>query len=182
MKETIAIEAVLLPVSINATQVQWGIAGGGEQAYEKLRLILKYGQKINVTVMAELIDERIKRLADAHHHLTLLEKEFNPSDLGAIGLLVVATENKILDEKIHSQARQRNVMVYVPSDLSISDFVLNKTVLQGPPHSENLTVKKNWWQKNSEQSWKNLTSKLILVFLLVVVGHFLISYLPFPSF
>jgi uncharacterized protein len=34
---------------------------------------------------------------------------------------------------------------------------------------------------NTDQSWKNLTSKLILAFLLMVVGHIIISYLPLPS-
>ena len=34
---------------------------------------------------------------------------------------------------------------------------------------------------NSDQWWKSLTSKLILVFLLMVLGHIIISYLPLPS-
>ncbi|HYH15560.1 MAG TPA: sulfite exporter TauE/SafE family protein, partial [Flavisolibacter sp.] len=39
-----------------------------------------------------------------------------------------------------------------------------------------------WFQRNSEQMWRRLASQLVFAFLLMVLGHILISYLPLPSF
>lgn len=181
MKETIASGTVLLPVSINAELVNWGIAGGGDMAYEKLRSLLKHGSKVSVTIIGTEIEERIKVLAENKPGIVVHEKEWELSDFTGIGMLIIATGNKILDEKIQAQAKQLNILVFVGSDHELSDFVISKTVLHGPPVNGHMAEKKTWLQKNTEQSWKNLTSKLIFAFLLMVVGHIIISYLPLPT-
>ncbi|MFL5811226.1 MAG: hypothetical protein ACJ749_17020, partial [Flavisolibacter sp.] len=76
MKETIASGTVLLPVSINAALVNWGIAGGGEMAYEKLRSLQKHGNKISVRIIATVIDEKMKRLAESMPGVIVQEKEW----------------------------------------------------------------------------------------------------------
>jgi uncharacterized membrane protein YfcA len=181
MKETIASGTVLLPVSINAEMVNWGIAGGGEMAYEKLRSLLKHGNKISVTITGTEIGEKMRSLAEGRPSIVVHEKEWEQSDLQGIGLLIIATGNKILDEKIQAQAKQMNILVFVGSDHELSDFVISRTVLHGPPVNASTPEKKSWLQKNTEQSWKSLTSKLIFAFLLMVVGHIIISYLPLPT-
>jgi uncharacterized membrane protein YfcA len=181
MKETIAAGTVLLPVSINAELVNWGIAGGGEMAYEKLRYLLKHGNKLSITIIGKEIEEKIRHLAGNKPGIVLHEKEWEQSDFSGIGMLIVATGNKILDEKIQAQAKQMNILAFVGSDHELSDFIISRTVLHGPPMNAPLPEKKSWLQKNTEQSWKNLTSKLIFAFLLMVVGHIIISYLPLPT-
>jgi uncharacterized membrane protein YfcA len=182
MKErTLASQAVLLPVSLNAGQLQWGIAGGGPEAYEKLRVLLQYSDKLSVTVIAGAVDERIKRLGDTNSHLMVLEKEFEISDVPGINMLIIATGNQILDEKIQSQAKQQNVLVQTGSVIELSDFVLSRNNSLVPEVNGKPALVKHRPKKNTEQIWRSLTSKLILAFLLMVIGHIVISYLPLPS-
>jgi uncharacterized membrane protein YfcA len=176
MKDTIPVtEKITLPIAINAANVQWGIAGGGEKAYEKLKLLLQHSGKITVTVIAKEVEDRIKAMVTNHPHLVILEKEFELSDIGNINLLLIATGNKILDEQIYSNVKQLNVLAYVGGGSKLSDFALYKT----PSLNGKAIPKKHW--SNTEQNWKKLTSRLILVFLIMVVGHIIISYLPLPS-
>lgn len=175
MANTTAVKASLLPLSINGRQVQWGVAGGGANALEQLQHLLQYGKPVSVTVMAPEVSAELRQLAALHPGVTVVERELSGTDLAAIHLLVVATGNDILDQKIQSQARQYNCLVYT-GDADGSDFAWTgpPVEIQAPPRSR--------LAFNTEQSWRSLTSKLILAFFLMVVGHIIISYLPLPSF
>lgn len=177
---SILSETVLLPVSINTRQVQLAIAGGGDAAYEKLKQVLNYSDKISTTVIAREINEKIKKLSEANRRVTIVEKEYEHSDVANITMLIVATGNKILDEKILSQAKQQNKLVNI-DDEQLSDFVFTKNLVQPVPLNGNLKAR-SFFQKNTEQWWKSITSKLILAFFLMVIGHIIISYLPLSSF
>ncbi len=173
----------LFPVSINAMQVQWGIAGGGMDAFEKLTLLLDDYPQLSITLMASAINDHIKKLAAVHENVNLLEKDFDFRDISNAGLLIVATGNEILDEKIQAEAQLHNKLVFVADDLLSSDFVFPVKTIQHAP-AETVIKKRTFqgFQSNSEQSWRRLTSKIILAFLLMVLGHIIISYLPMPSF
>jgi len=183
MNESLTINGnVLLPVTINASQVHWGIAGGGEEALEKLSLLLKSSSSFHITVVSPDVHDVIRNLSETHDSVQLIERPVDAESLDGINMLIVATGNKILDEKIYSEARQRNILVYVGDENSMSDFVFPaKKIQHVPPHQK---VKSSFHRRiisNSEQSWRNLTSKLILAFLLMVLGHLIISYLPLPT-
>lgn len=177
MQQTVVSDTVFVPVSINALQVQWGIAGGGAEALEKLKVLLSAGN-LPVIIIAPEIGKELAELARSKPEITLLEKEFD-AGLDGVQCLIVATGNAVLDEKIQSEARARGILVYVGSDASLSDFILSGTQ---EPEIKTKKDTRYWWSKNSEQSWRNLTSKLIFAFLLMVIGHIIISYLPLPSF
>src|SRR5690349_7921395 len=123
MKQTIRIgEKKLMPLTLNAGQWQWGVAGGGIKAYEKIQLLLNYADGSSVTVISAEISEEIKALVPTHQ-IQILEKEFEPADGFDLNMLVIATGNHILDEKIASQAKQQGIMLQVGENEALSDFI-----------------------------------------------------------
>jgi uncharacterized membrane protein YfcA len=183
MSELLSINGnVLFPVSINASQIRWGIAGGGDDALEKLSVLLKSSPSLNITVVSPEVNDIIRELSEKNESLQLVERTVDAESLEGINMLIVATGNKVLDEKIYSEAKQQNILVYAGDENSMSDFVFPAKKIQ--PVVPHVKVKKGINGRiasNSEQWWNKLTSRLILAFLLMVVGHLVISYLPLPT-
>jgi len=175
MNDTITLsKKVLIPLRINAHEVKWLVIGGGLKALETVNLLLNYSNKFQITIISDSIENSIKETAIKYSTIHVLEKGYEISNLAGFNMVVVATGNKILDEKIHADAKQLNALVYVPANSQLSDFVL------AGKHDVEQNTNNNWFQRNTDTPWKNLASKLIWAFVLMVVGYVLISYLPLP--
>jgi uncharacterized membrane protein YfcA len=180
MKQTVVRSEKALPVFINADDLQWTVIGNGKLVYENVRLLVQHSENISVRIVAEYMGDELKALVRSRN-VALAEKEFELSDLDDTDMLIVNTGNAVLDDKIQSDAKQRKILVFKPCFPGESDFTLVERVK--PVNGVNGTVKLPAirGQQNTEQWWKSLASKFVLVFLLMVVGHLIISYLPLPS-
>jgi uncharacterized membrane protein YfcA len=175
MKDTMVLsKKVLLPLKLNAHEVQWLVVGGETKAFDAITQLLGYSHKFSITVIAEDIDASIKRVAERHHSVKLIEKAYEPGDLSKSNMIIIATGNKVLDEKIHAEAKQQNLLVYLAANSQMSDFAI-----AGKEEVEH-TLNNQWFQRNTDRPWKNLATKLIWAFVLMVVGYIIISYLPLP--
>jgi hypothetical protein len=173
-------DTILLPVLLNAVDRQWLVVGGGEAAKNCLRLLVQQSDQLDITVVGPEIAPEIHQMAASNPRIRVYERSFEISDLEGVHLLIAATDSPYVDEKIRQEAGQRNILVYAVETAEGSDFILS-----APPTKANVPRKKRdqWFQfwRTSDQSWKSFTSKLILVFFLMVLGHIIISYLPLPS-
>jgi uncharacterized membrane protein YfcA len=175
MKDTMVLsKKVLVPLKINAQEVQWLVVGGGTKAFDAITQLLGYSHKFSITVVAEEMDASIKRVAERHHSVKLIERTYEPGDLSNSNMIIIATGNKILDEKIHAEAKQQNLLVFLPSNSQTGDFSI-----AGKEEVEH-TLNNQWFQRNTDKPWKSLATKLIWAFVLMVVGYIIISYLPLP--
>src|SRR5215203_335975 len=175
MNDTITLsKKVLIPLRINAHEVKWLVIGGGLKALETVNLLLNYSNKFQITIISDSIENSIKETAIKYSTIHVLEKGYEISNLAGFNMVVVATGNKILDEKIHADAKQLNALVYVPANSQLSDFVL------AGKHDVEQNTNNNWFQRNTDTPLKNIAAKLIWAFVLMVVGYVLISYLPLP--
>jgi uncharacterized membrane protein YfcA len=175
MKDTMVLsKKVLVPLKINAQEVQWLVVGGGTKAFDAITQLLGYSHKFSITVVAEEMDASIKRVAERHHSVKLIERTYEPGDLSNSNMIIIATGNKILDEKIHAEAKQQNLLVFLPSNSQTGDFSI-----AGKEEVEH-TLNNQWFQRNTDKPWKSLATKLIWGFVLMVVGYIIISYLPLP--
>jgi uncharacterized membrane protein YfcA len=168
------VPVVEVPVRIKASEVHWKVIGGGEDALKQTRLLVDYETNISLSVIAEKISADISTLKKKHPRLKLIERTYETADLNN-GLVIIATGNQHLDRKIQLEARQLNTMVYLPSHIQESDFVLTEK-------QTSLSNRSNWYQRNTDLPWKKLVSGLVIVFVLMVLGHIIISSLPLPSF
>jgi uncharacterized membrane protein YfcA len=181
MKDAVVItEKNTLPLALQAHAVQWLVVGGGAPSYQSLKMLLQHASDLPVTVIAEDASAEIKKLTEKYGNILLEERNHEPADLQKAGLAIIATGNKILDEKIHSEAKQLGLLAFLPDNPLLSDFVIHKKT-ESPVQAAGMKYRIRRAGTNSDQWWKSLTSKLILVFLLMVLGHIIISYLPLPS-
>jgi uncharacterized membrane protein YfcA len=175
MKDAMVLsKKVLVPLKINAQEVQWLVVGGGTKAFDAITQLLGYSHKFSITVVAEEMDASIKRVAERHHSVKLIERTYEPGDLSNSNMIIIATGNKILDEKIHAEAKHQNLLVFLPSNSQTGDFSI-----AGKEEVEH-TLNNQWFQRNTDKPWKSLATKLIWGFVLMVVGYIIISYLPLP--
>jgi uncharacterized membrane protein YfcA len=175
MKETIVVtKKQMIPLKINAQEMHWLVVGGGEKAFEVVSRLLRFSEGLSLSVIAESFVKEFESAAAQFPSLNVIERKYDTSDFSRSNLVIVATENKVLDEKIYAEAKQQNALVYIPSHPQLSDFYF----LKEPDRIEPATIHV---KKNSEKYWKGLASKLILAFLLIVIGHIVISYLPLPT-
>jgi len=181
MKNNIIRSQNLLPIWFNTLNVQWIIIGGSLTACERIKLLLHYSNQVSITIIAEEVTGEIKELASLHRNLTIIERGHIVSDFEPAHMLIIATGNKILDEKIQAEAKQQNRLAYVADDVHLSDFILSKTAFPVSVNNHSKSTSTYKLQQTTEQSWRRITSKLILVFLLMVLGHIIISSLPLPS-
>src|SRR4029079_5406307 len=116
----------MLPLKINVHEMQWLVVGGGEKAHEVVNRLLKFSDDIPLFVIAENFEKHFETLVQKHHSINFIERKYETSDLSRSNMIVIATGNKILDEKIYAEAKQQNALVYLPSNPQLSDFYFLK--------------------------------------------------------
>jgi uncharacterized membrane protein YfcA len=182
MKEAvIRTKSSMLPLWFPSKDLNWVVIGGGELARQQLITLLQHAPESRVTVIAEEIEKGISSLVEKHKGLHLVNRAYSQQDLNPETFLVITTENKILDEKIAAEARQLQVKHFLPLAADQSDFVLEKKYEPAINGMAARNIRLHRMGETSDRTWRSITSKLILAFLLMVLGHIIISYLPFPS-
>ena len=181
MKEAVAtVTDVQVPLQVTSPDLEWLVIGGGRQAFETLSQLLQNGQQLSVTVVAPVLSKEVEVLLAAHKYVQVVRKEYDTYDFTEAHFVIAATDNEALNECIRNEATLHRVLVYTPDAPHLSDFSLaaqtaKSEYLKKEPRSL-------WFQPNSEQVWRRLASQLVFAFLLMVLGHIIISYLPLPSF
>jgi uroporphyrin-III C-methyltransferase/precorrin-2 dehydrogenase/sirohydrochlorin ferrochelatase len=105
------------------------VAGGGEQAAQKVRLLAKTPARIRV--VAEAANAELRTLA-ARGAVTLIERGFAGADLNDIRLAYVATGDRTQDEMISALAQARGVPVNVVDAPGLSTFITPAIVDRDP--------------------------------------------------
>ncbi|MGZ8537991.1 MAG: precorrin-2 dehydrogenase/sirohydrochlorin ferrochelatase family protein, partial [Flavisolibacter sp.] len=125
MKDTIVRSGkALLPVMINTDDLQWAVVGSGSLVYENIKLLAAHSTEISIVLFAEYFGDELKSLVRAHSNIELIEKEYEPTDLDEIDMLIIDTGNHVLNEKVQADAHQRNIFVFIPASPMESDFTI----------------------------------------------------------
>ena len=114
------------PVMLDLRGERCLVVGGGEVALRKAKGLLGTGAK--VTVVAPMIDERLRGLAGA----TVEERPFRATDLHGVRLAVVATDDATLNRTVARDARDLGVLVNVVDCPALCSFILPATLKRGP--------------------------------------------------
>src|SRR5215213_6054912 len=127
MKDTIVLtKKQMIPLKINVQEMQWLVVGGGEKAFEVVSRLLRFSESISLSVVAESFVKGFETLGTSHSSIHIVERKYDASDFSRSNMVIVVTENKILDEKIYAEAKQQNALVYIPSHPQLSDFYFLK--------------------------------------------------------
>ncbi|MEO5599491.1 MAG: bifunctional precorrin-2 dehydrogenase/sirohydrochlorin ferrochelatase [Cyclobacteriaceae bacterium] len=121
----------LFPVFLKLEELDTLIVGGGNVGLEKLNALLKSSPAAKVTIVAPGIKEEIKAIASAHRHIRIIERKFRVRDLQNKDLILLATDDRDLHERIKMLARKRRLLVNVADTPDLCDFYLGSVVTKG---------------------------------------------------
>jgi precorrin-2 dehydrogenase / sirohydrochlorin ferrochelatase len=107
---------MFLPISLNITNKEILIIGGGKVAYHKIKLILPYTS--NLRIIAKEVCDEIKAL-----NLFYTEKAYEKSDLKDSFLVYACTNIIELNQQVHKDAQELKILVNVVDNPPLCDFV-----------------------------------------------------------
>lgn len=96
------------PLFLDARKLNVLIVGAGEVAARKLELIMK--TPATITVVAPWVCDTVKQL-EQNEKVTLIEREFENSDLTHKDMVFIATDKGDVNQHIHDLARANKVLV-----------------------------------------------------------------------
>jgi uroporphyrin-III C-methyltransferase/precorrin-2 dehydrogenase/sirohydrochlorin ferrochelatase len=105
------------------------VAGGGEQAAQKVRLLSKTSARI--TVVAEAVTDELRDLAQ-QNVIAMVGRPFLAGDLDGQRLVYAATGDRILDATVSQAAQARGIPVNVVDVPELSTFITPAIVDRAP--------------------------------------------------
>jgi siroheme synthase, N-terminal domain len=121
----------LFPVFLQLNRLHTLLVGGGSVALEKLTALLGNSPEATITLVAKEISSTVRAYAKNYPGVRLFERVFEPQDLQGIDLVVVASNNAALNQRIRRECRERRLLVNVADKPDLCDFYLGSVVKKG---------------------------------------------------
>ena len=120
------------PVFLDLKERPCLVIGGGAVATRKVKNLLNAGAK--VIVISPQMSQPLKEMAQHQkgEQLTLIEREFQPSDIAIAFLVVAATDQADVNAQIAEQAHQANTPVNVADNPKLCSFIFPSTLDRSP--------------------------------------------------
>jgi len=109
------------PILLNIQGKKCLVVGGGEVALRKARMLLEHGAIVEIVSPAFCpeLNELAKDSA-----VRAIHKDYEPEDLNDALLVVAATDDARINEKVAAEARKTGILVNVVDKPDISDFIV----------------------------------------------------------
>ncbi len=121
----------LYPIFLKVHAFETLLVGGGNVGLEKLTFLLKSSPNAKVTVVAKFFKQEVIDLAAKHPSVTLHERSFEERDLEEKQMLILATDNPSLHEKVKAIANEKGILTNVADTPEMCDFYLGGIVTKG---------------------------------------------------
>lgn len=121
----------LFPIFLKLEQLETLIVGGGNVGLEKLTGLLKSSPGVRVTLVADRFHPEVYLIARDFSNVKLVDRKFRNRDLQGKDLLILATDDRTLHERIRVLARKRRMIVNVADTPELCDFYLGSVVTKG---------------------------------------------------
>lgn len=191
-KKRITAAAPLLPAV--PAQQRLLIIGGGEAALGQLQLLLAAGIQAGITLVNCELLPAIKDLA-GNYGLRWQERAYTTADLEDTDLIIIATDDSLLSGRIHADIHRSGIAVtlavkpelhHLYADALVKQQNTN-TVLPDIPATRQqpslypLTASATGKEPGKEFSYARIASRALFIFAVMLIGHFLFSYLPYDT-
>lgn len=110
-------DMIFLPITLNITNKDILVVGGGKVAFQKIRLLLPFTNQI--TVVAKEISDEVRQLPVKKFIL----KEYEPADLEGFYVIYAATNLFDLNKRVYDDAHKLGTLVCVVDNVPYCDFV-----------------------------------------------------------
>lgn len=121
----------LFPIFLKLDLFVVVVVGAGVTALEKIRVILNNSPGATVYVIAEIIHPEIHRLNQQHTGLIVVQKTYHRSDITNANIVIAATDNRELNNKIYEDAKVLAILINVVDTPELCDFYLSSIVQKG---------------------------------------------------
>ncbi len=122
---------LLFPVFLKLEELNLLIVGGGNVGHEKLSAVLRNSPAAPVTLVSREINQEVRDLAGQYPNVELIERSFANEDLNGRDIVIAATDDKALHERIRAEAKVRKVLINVADTPALCDFYLGSVVKKG---------------------------------------------------
>jgi precorrin-2 dehydrogenase/sirohydrochlorin ferrochelatase len=109
------------PVFLSIRGKRCVVIGGGLVALRKVRALLDCGAK--VTVVSPTLHPDLAHLAEVGR-ISPIRREFKRGDLAGSIIAIAATDERLINQKVSDEARDRGVLVNVVDSSEQSDFII----------------------------------------------------------
>lgn len=120
----------LFPIFLKAENLRFLIVGGGNVGLEKLEAIYRNSPGTVITLVAPLIKEEIKILAN-NHNLSLFNEKYNPEFLHNKDIVIAGTDDKAVNLQVRNDCKNAGILVNVADTPDLCDFYLSSVVTKG---------------------------------------------------
>ena len=121
----------LYPIFLKLENLQTLLVGAGKVGLEKLTALLKNSPEARVTIVADLVCDKVAEIVEKNPNIKLLKRKFFISDLEKIDLLILATNDRSLHERTKVEARKKHILTNVADSPDLCDFYLGSVVQKG---------------------------------------------------
>lgn len=121
----------LFPIFLKLETLSLLIVGGGEVAIEKLSAVLNNSPQTKIKLVAKEIREEIRAMVVGHPKITLLQKEFEPSDIDGMDLVIAAVNDRSLSTVITKSTHAKGKLINAADKPDLCDFYLGSIVQKG---------------------------------------------------
>ena len=118
-----------LPLFFNLKGRQALLIGGGDVALRKARLLVRAGARVRV--VSREVHAELDELVDAHGGQVVIG-EYHPALLDDMALVIAATDDEALNERVHFDAVERSLPVNVVDNPPLCTFVFPAIVDRSP--------------------------------------------------
>lgn len=116
------------PICLDIADRHCVVIGGGRVAERKVASLIECGAA--VTVVSPELTEPLRCLAD-QGRINWLARPFQPGDLAGAFLVIAATDDAAVQEAVHGEAEQGNILLNVADVPKWCNFILPATTRQG---------------------------------------------------
>ena len=131
MKKNFKETNKLFPIFLKLEELNVLLVGGGKVGLEKLNAIINNSPGTSVTVVAAVISDKVKGLAEKYPNVLLREKNFEHADLDDKDIVIVAVNDKTASSYIRDIAKQKKILANVADKPDLCDFYLSSVVQKG---------------------------------------------------
>jgi siroheme synthase-like protein len=121
----------LFPVFLKLESLRLLIVGAGPVAAEKLTAVLNNAPETTIKLVTKDVSQGVADLITDRPNIKLIQKEFEPSDLNEIDLVISAVNNREKSADIRSEAHKKGILVNVADTPDLCDFYLASIVQKG---------------------------------------------------
>ncbi len=121
----------LFPIFLKLDRLNTLVVGGGNVALEKVSALLRNSPAAQVTMVAPMFRADTLVFLQDYVQVEILEREFEMGDLTGRDLVICATDNRELHERIQEACAGQHILCNVADTPDLCDFYLGSIVQKG---------------------------------------------------